>query len=90
MHLSLSLCPSRMRSSKTGARTNPSPYVTDERWLVIADVVPHRPTGGRPRVHPQACLESALWVLVIGAPWQDAYNGIPLLRLSGEDCREMA
>ncbi len=77
MLLSLSLWPPRRRSNKTGSRTSPKPYLTDQQWLVIADLFPHKPTGGRPRVHPRACLEGVLWVLVSGARWKDLPERYP-------------
>ena len=77
MLLSLSLWPPRRRSNKTGSRTSPKPYLTNQQWLVIADLFPHKPTGGRPRVHPRACLEGVLWVLVSGARWKDLPERYP-------------
>ena len=77
MLLSLSLWPPRRRSNKTGSRTSPAPYLNDKQWLVIADLFPHKATGGRPRVHPRACLEGVLWVLISGARWKDLPERYP-------------
>ena len=77
MLLSLSPWPPRRRSNKTGSRTSPAPYLNDKQWLVIADLFPHKATGGRPRVHPRACLEGVLWVLISGARWKDFTRTIP-------------
>jgi transposase len=82
MILTLKMWPPRRRSNRTGSRsrqsasapnTAPEPFVSDEQWLVIADLFPHRrmtSVGGRPRVEPRACLEGILWVLVSGARWK--------------------
>lgn len=73
MLISLSAFPRRGRN-KTGSRTVPKPYLTDEQWLLIDDLFPYQRTtarGGRPPVPPRPCLEGVLWVLVTGARWKD-------------------
>ena len=73
MIITLMLWPPRRRSNCTGSRTAPKPYLSDEQWLLIADLFPHPPVspqGGRPRVLPRPCLEGILWVLTSGARWQ--------------------
>ena len=73
MIITLMYWPPRRRSNYTGSRTAPKPYLSDEQWLLIADLFPHPPVapqGGRPRVPPRACLEGVLWILISGAKWQ--------------------
>ena len=70
----------RRRSNCIGSRTAPKPYLSDEQWLLIADLFPHPPVashGGRPRVPSPACLEGVLWVLTSGARWQDIPERYP-------------
>ena len=85
MHLGLSLSPRRRWSRRTGSWTSPPPPLTGEQWFVIADLFPHRPTGGRPRVAPRACLEGILWVLISGARWKDSPERYPVLQRAGDD-----
>jgi transposase len=64
----------------TGSRTEPKPQLSDEQWFLIADLFPHppiAPDGGRPRVHPRACLEGIIWVLRTGARWKDMPPHLP-------------
>ena len=73
MLISLSFWPKRGRNC-TGSRTAPKPYLTDEQWVMIADLFADpdpSPKGGRPRVPPRECLEGVLWVLHSGARWKD-------------------
>lgn len=74
MIITLMHWPPRRRSNCTGSRTAPTPYLSDEQWLLIEDLFPHPPVapqGGRPRVPPRPCLEGVLWVLHTGARWKD-------------------
>jgi transposase len=73
MHSTLQRRPTRGRNC-TGSRTEPKPQLTDEQWLLIADLFPHEPPsplGGRPPIPPRPCLEGILWVLRSGARWKD-------------------
>ena len=68
MLLTLCLWPPRGRN-RTGSRTAPKPYLSDEQWLLIADLFfdpPPSPRGGRPRTAPRPCLEGILWILHSG------------------------
>jgi transposase len=79
MLITLSAFPRRGRNC-TGSRTAPKSYLTDEQWVLIADLFPYRRTtarGGRPPVPPRQCLEGVLWVLVSGARWQDLPERYP-------------
>lgn len=79
MLITLSMFPRRGRN-RTGSRTAPKPYLTDEQWLIIADLFPYQRTtarGGRPPVPPRECLEGILWVLTTGARWQDLPERYP-------------
>ncbi len=47
--------------------------LTDEQWLVIADLFPApspKPKGGRPETPSRPCLEGVIWILRTGAQWQ--------------------
>ena len=73
MHSTLQQRPTRGRNC-TGSRTEPKPQLTDEQWLLIADLFPHEKPGklgGRPAIPPRPCLEGVLWVLRSGARWKD-------------------
>lgn len=73
------LRPTRGRNI-TGSRTEPKPQLSDEQWLLIADLFPEppmTPIGGRPRVEPRSCLEGILWVLRTGARWKDLPPHLP-------------
>ena len=64
----------------TGSRTEPKPQLTDEQWLLIADLFPEpRMTrrGGRPRVASRPCFEGILWILRSGARWKDLPTRFP-------------
>jgi transposase len=79
MLITLCLWPPRGRN-RTGSRTAPKPHLTDEQWVMIADLFPHRPVsrkGGRPRVEPRPCLEGILWMLHSGARWKDLPERYP-------------
>ena len=79
MLISLSFQPRRGRNC-TGSRTAPKPYLTDEQWVMIADLFENpepSPLGGRPRVPPRECLEGVLWVLHSGARWKDLPLNFP-------------
>jgi transposase len=52
----------------------PEPQLSDEQWLLIADLFPDKPPselGGRPRRAARECVEGILWVLRSGARWRD-------------------
>ena len=73
MLLTLSYWPNQGRNWRA-SRTEPKPQLTDEQWLLIADLCPVRrmkKVGGRPPVPPRPCLEGILWVLTSGARWKD-------------------
>jgi transposase len=56
------------------------PQLTDEQWLLIADIFPvpvPDPRGGRPRIDARRCLEGILWVLRSGARWKDLPRSFP-------------
>jgi transposase len=58
----------------------PRPQLTDEQWLLIADLFPvpaPDPRGGRPRADVRQCLEGILWVLRTGARWKDLPRSFP-------------
>lgn len=66
-------------SAQTGSRTEPE-QLTDEQWLLIADLFfdrPPSPQGGRPRVPARRCVEGILWILRTGARWKDLPSGFP-------------
>jgi transposase len=70
----------RSRVLDAGSRMEPEPQLTDEQWLLIADLfrnAPPGPQGGRPRVAPRACVEGILWVLRSGARWKDLPQRFP-------------
>ena len=49
------------------------PLVTDERWDVVAPLLPRRraqPRGGRPWVDDRATLNGVLYVLRTGIAWR--------------------
>lgn len=64
----------RRAKARAGSRTEPKLQLTDEQWLLIADLFPdERPSekGGRPRRSARECFEGILWVLRTGARWKD-------------------
>jgi len=70
----------RSRDTNAGSRMEPNLQLTDEQWLLIADLFPHEPPdrkGGRPRVAPRLCVEGILWVLRTGARWKDLPKSFP-------------
>ena len=79
MLLTLSSWPNLGRNW-TASRTEPKPQLTDEQWLLIADLFPEKEmthVGGRPPVPPRPCLEGILWVLISGARWKDLPTHFP-------------
>lgn len=79
MKVTLLMWPRRGRNT-TGSRTEPKPQLTEEQWLIIADLFADpdpSPKGGRPRVPPHSCMEGILWVLKTGARWQDLPTHLP-------------
>ena len=80
MVISLSMWPPRRRPNKTGSRTAPKPFITNEQWAMIRDLFRNPPPsdkGGRPRITPRECLEGIIWVLKNGARWQDLPERYP-------------
>ena len=81
MYMTLVWWPKRKRATKPSAsKTDRTTQLTDEQWLLIADLFPwFRPSrrGGRPRAHPRDCLEGILWVLRTGARWKDLPECFP-------------
>ena len=60
--------------ARAGSRMEPESQLTDEQWLLIADLFPDEPPsekGGRPRRTSRECVEGILWVLRTGARWRD-------------------
>ncbi len=60
--------------ARAGSRMEPEPQLSDEQWLLIADLFPDEPPsdlGGRPRRAARECVEGILWVLRSGARWRD-------------------
>ena len=45
--------------------------LTDEQWLLIADLFPASNTTGRPRSNPRDMIDGILWILNTGAQWRD-------------------
>ena len=79
MLLTLVSWPRRGRNC-TGSRTEPKPQLTEEQWILIADLFPTPEItrlGGRPRVESRRCLEGVLWVLRSGARWKDLPTRFP-------------
>ena len=63
-----------------GSTTEPEPELTDEQWLLIADLFPApepSPLGGRPRASLRSCCEGIIWVLRTGARWKDLPRCFP-------------
>jgi transposase len=79
MYLTLMWWPKRDVATKPSAsKTERTTELTDEQWLLIADLFPWTPPsrrGGRPRAHPRDCLEGIVWVLRTGARWKDLPEG---------------
>ena len=66
--------------SLTGSTMEPSFELTDEQWLLIADLFPDGavgPKGGRPPVPSRPCVEGILWILRTGARWKDLPKSFP-------------
>ena len=76
---------SKRSRGNAGSRMEPDlnelqPELTDEQWLLIADLFSHAPPGpkgGRPRANSRACFEGILWVLRSGARWKDLPSRFP-------------
>ena len=70
----------RSKPETSGGGTEPAPQLTDEQWLLIADLFPSNPPGpqgGRPRLDARRCVEGILWVLRSGARWKDLPRTFP-------------
>jgi len=70
----------RSRVLDAGSTTEPEPQLTDEQWLLIADLFPDKPPGpkgGRRRRLSRPCVEGILWVLRSGARWKDLPKSFP-------------
>lgn len=66
--------------SLTGSMMEPEYELSDEQWLLIADLFPESPVGpqgGRPTVPARACVEGILWILRSGARWKDMPRHFP-------------
>ena len=66
--------------SSIGSTTELDKQLTDEQWLLIADLFPRvsrSPLGGRPRAPTRDCVEGILWVLRSGARWKDLPKCFP-------------
>ncbi|MDQ3331941.1 MAG: transposase [Planctomycetota bacterium] len=69
-----------LRWYDVASRTDRRKQLSDEQWLLIADLFPWEPPsslGGRPPVPPRAVLDALLWLLRIGGRWQDLPEGSP-------------
>ena len=54
--------------------------LSDEQWVVIADLFPEyvpSEKGGRPPVPPRPCLEGIIWILRTGAQWEELPDRFP-------------
>jgi transposase len=63
-----------------GSTTEPDFELTDEQWLLIADLFPPcapSPLGGRPPAEDRVCFEGICWVLRCGARWKDLPKCFP-------------
>lgn len=70
----------RSKLETSGEGIEPEPQLTDEQWLLIADLFPSDtpgPRGGRPRADARRCVEGILWVLRSGARWKDLPSTFP-------------
>jgi transposase len=70
---------SRVRA-RAEAKTRAGPQLTDEQWLLIADLFPEKPRspkGGRPPAPARPCAEGILWILRTGARWRDLPKQFP-------------
>lgn len=66
--------------SSHGSTKELDKQLTDEQWLLIANLFPDpppSPKGGRPRAPTRDCVEGILWVLRSGARWKDLPQGFP-------------
>lgn len=63
-----------------GSRTELERQLTDEQWLLIANLFPNNPVspdGGRPPINARECVEGILWILRTGARWKDLPKCFP-------------
>lgn len=63
-----------------GSTTEPKYELTDEQWLLIADLFPElarSPLGGRPPAPARQCFEGICWILRSGARWKDLPRCFP-------------
>lgn len=45
--------------------------LTDDEWMLIADVFPEPAATGRPPRDPRDIIDGILWILRTGSPWRD-------------------
>ncbi|RCS49477.1 IS5 family transposase [Bremerella cremea] len=45
--------------------------LTDDQWVLIADIFPPPAHTGRPRVDRRMVVDGILWIMRTGAPWRD-------------------
>ena len=82
MTLTLTWWPRRRRrkAASMTERSIRNPQLSDEQWLLIADLFPDpvmTVAGGRPPIAARPCLEGILWVLRSGARWKDLPSEFP-------------
>ncbi|HLE46800.1 MAG TPA: transposase, partial [Candidatus Thermoplasmatota archaeon] len=61
------------------------PEITEAQWERVREFLPkhpNQPKGGRPWVNDRACFVGILWILRMGARWND----IPTTGTSGVTC----
>lgn len=56
--------------------------LSDEAWIVVADLFTETHGRGRPRLNDRLMLDGVLWVLCSGAAWRD----IPSALARGQRC----
>jgi transposase len=79
------MCPTlclrpRRGLTKSASMTERKPQITDEQWLLIAELFAEdlpSPAGGRPRIPSRPCLEGIVWILRSGARWKDLPKDFP-------------
>ena len=51
--------------------------LTDEEWVLIADLFPPRKRTGRPPTNPRDATDAILWILATGSQWRDLPDEFP-------------